>query len=296
MAVIVNKWGTIASKPFFVPITFCCNSERCSIPKRCCSSITIKAKFLNDTFSCSKACVPIIISTSPFFIFSISSDFFNLLELESLFPPRNWDSILLAVSNPILILKSLNLSFASLKCWWAKISVGAMIAVWYPTLSFLVATAKLAIRATRVFPEPTSPSNNLFIGSGLFKSFKICQAAIRWVLVNLNGNLEINCFIFSSTFPLNSIWIALFFCQFFLCFWIKSWITKSSLNANLFLAWAASFSLAGKWIFFTASEREIRFWLFIISEGSQSFNSSANLSNGLRCNLNHREDSPSVSW
>ena len=47
--------------------------------------------------------------------------------------------------------------------------------------------------ATTVFPEPTSPCNNRFIGDFFSKSCKICHAARRWSAVRSNGSCATNC-------------------------------------------------------------------------------------------------------
>src|SRR3989344_4298632 len=55
VAVIVRRWGFL---PLFLMI------PRCSTPKRCCSSITMKPRLSNLIFSYSTACVPTRISVS----------------------------------------------------------------------------------------------------------------------------------------------------------------------------------------------------------------------------------------
>ena len=59
------------------------------------------------------------------------------------------------------------------KCWRARISVGAMIAAWQPA-SIAVA---IAISATMVLPEPTSPCNRRIMRSGLPRSAMISPSA-----------------------------------------------------------------------------------------------------------------------
>src|SRR3989344_3630454 len=58
VAVIERRCGAISS---FLT-SFCL----CAVPKRCCSSMIIKAKFLNFTVFCIRECVPSKIGISPF--------------------------------------------------------------------------------------------------------------------------------------------------------------------------------------------------------------------------------------
>ena len=57
VAVMTNKCGGVTAFPL--------RASRCSTPKRCCSSTTIKPKSLNSTLSPSSACVPITIPAAP---------------------------------------------------------------------------------------------------------------------------------------------------------------------------------------------------------------------------------------
>src|SRR3989344_4956688 len=80
------------------------------------------------------------------------------------------------VINPILIGQPNweNLSQNSLKCWRARISVGAIYATWPP--AFIV--SQLAATATAVLPEPTSPSRSRAIGEELFRFLMMSARAL----------------------------------------------------------------------------------------------------------------------
>ena len=152
---------------------------RCFTPNLCCSSVTTNPKFLNITFSSSIACVPINISISPFCNLPKSSIFFFLVMLD--------------INNSHLIPNWFNIDSKLSKCWLASIAVGAIIATWYPDFTALYA----AIIATIVFPEPTSPCNNLFIECGLSISLSISSNTLNCAFVKLNGNLFITSDIFT---------------------------------------------------------------------------------------------------
>ncbi len=191
------------------------------------------------------------------------------------------------VNKPILIFGRSFLIFW--KCWLAKISVGASQTLWY----LLCDDTITAIAATTVFPEPTSPSNNLFIGVNFVKSHIISQAVFRWAFVNLKCNVSEN---FLSSFLLIFILGAISSFNSFFIFNIRKLAKNNSSKANLFLACSMSEASFGKWIFFIASFSEIRFSCLITPCGRKS---SIKLSTlkiiGFRIFLKYLLVKPSVS-
>ena len=143
-------------------------------PKRCCSSMMAKPKFLNSTSSWIKAWVPITMSISPALTASKSS-----LRTFLRIPPTN---------RPILTSKLAKNLMRLLACCSARISVGAIKAAWWPE----VMVAYMAIAATTVFPLPTSPCNNRFICQADLRLAKISLVTRFWAPVSSNGNCWIN--------------------------------------------------------------------------------------------------------
>ena len=171
VAVITNTSGFL---PFAIIFSLCLT------PNLCCSSVTTNPKFLNSTSSTNKECVPTNTSISPFFNFcKISSLNFFLV------PPSRSSHFIPYGSNTFL-----NSSI----CWLASIAVGAIIADWYPHFAALYA----AIIETIVFPDPTSPCNNLLIGFVLSISLSISSKTLSCALVSLNGSSFITSDIFTS--------------------------------------------------------------------------------------------------
>ena len=171
VAVITNTSGLLPFSAIFV---------LCFTPNLCCSSVTTNPKFLNITLSSIIACVPINISISPFSsLVRISSFFFFVI------PDTNNSHF---ISN----FSKIFLKFS--KCCVAKIAVGAIIAAWYPDFTALYA----AHIATTVFPEPTSPCNNLFIdfSDSIFSS--ISSNTLNCAFVKLKGNVFITSDILTS--------------------------------------------------------------------------------------------------
>ena len=74
------------------------------------------------------------------------------------------------------------------KCWRASISLGAINAACPPDSTH----SSMAITATNVLPEPTSPCSNLFIFMGLEISSIISSLAQICASVGENGNEMIN--------------------------------------------------------------------------------------------------------
>src|SRR5262249_1892395 len=74
---------------------------------------------------------------------------------------------------------------AKRKCCTARISVGAIKAAWHPFSIPLTA----AFRATMVFPLPTSPCSNRFIGEAFSRSAAISASTRFCAAVGLNGRI-----------------------------------------------------------------------------------------------------------
>ena len=147
-------------------IAFSFKASRCSTPNRCCSSTTINPKSLNSTFSPSKACVPITMPAVPFAAIANAS-----LRAAAFCEPVIKVTCV-AFSEPPSIPpcpSSPNNFWIVRRCWAAKTSVGASRAACPP----LSTTASMALNATIVLPEPTSPCNKRCIGCGCDKSDSI---------------------------------------------------------------------------------------------------------------------------
>ena len=127
----------ISRKSAFSP--FARSALRCSTPNRCCSSAMTRPRSANSTRSWIRLCVPIRISALPVLTSSsTSSCCFEFIPAYS-----------------ALVLTPMPFSnaetFAS--CWEASISVGASSAACWPDST----QAYMAIAATSVLPQPTSP-------------------------------------------------------------------------------------------------------------------------------------------
>ena len=137
VAVITSTCGGI--------LAFSHSFARWATPKRCCSSTITNPRFLNCTTSSITACVP----TTMWMVSSINP--FKILLRSAVF-------VL-----PVSIASSMGISLSSLdklaKCCWARISVGAIIQLWYP----LSVANNILNKATIVLPLPTSPCKSRFI-------------------------------------------------------------------------------------------------------------------------------------
>ena len=69
-------------------------------------------------------------------------------------------------------------------CCSARVSVGAIIAAWWPAAS----ARSIAYTATTVLPEPTSPMSRRCIGRVPARSASIAAKASRWPSVGANGS------------------------------------------------------------------------------------------------------------
>ena len=143
----------------------------CSTPKRCCSSMMARPRFLNLTLSSSTAWVPTKIWSVPF-----SSSEWMIFRSAALVEP---------VKSLMFTPVPKSASERLLKCCCAKISVGAIIQLWKP-LSIAIS---IESSATMVFPEPTSPCRRRFICIGSLMSFRISFKTLFWALVSSKGIL-----------------------------------------------------------------------------------------------------------
>ena len=148
----------------------------------------------------------------------------------------------------------------------ARIDVGAIIATWYPDFTALYA----AIIDTTVFPEPTSPCNNLFIDFWLSISLSISSKTFNCAFVNLNGNSFITSDIL--IFLLYSIPFCSFF-QLLFKFNKASCIIKSSSNTNLLRASLKSSKVCGLWIFWIDVFKSNKLYCFNMYSGILSSSS-----------------------
>ena len=206
VAVITNTSGF---SPFATIVLLCFT------PNLCCSSVTTNPNLWNTTFSSSIAWVPTIISASPLSICAKASLF-----CFAVIPP----------TRPTHFIPNCPKIFSKfIKCWLANIIVGAKIAAWYPLFTALYAE----IIATMVFPDPTSPCNNLFIGLSFSISLFISSSTLSWAFVSLNGNE----FITSDIWTFSSYFIPFVSLSFSpLSFRSPNCIVSNSSNTSLFLA------------------------------------------------------------
>ena len=191
-------------------------------------------------------------SISPFFSLSKMSSFFFLLIPD--------------INNSHLILNWFSIFSKFTICCVARIAVGARIAAWYPDFTALYA----AIIDTTVFPEPTSPCNNLFIDFWLSISLSISSKTFNWAFVNLNGNSFITSDIL--IFLLYSIPFCSFF-QLLFKFNRASCIIKSSSNTNLLRASLKSSKVCGLWIFWIDVFKSNKLYCFNMYSGMLSSSS-----------------------
>ena len=222
---------------------------RCFTPNRCCSSITANPNLWYATFSWISACVPTTTSMLP--LAKLSNNWLRAV-------PFTWP-VRSATDTP----NGDNNSSSVFACCCAKISVGAIIAVWKPAFATSAATRP----ATTVFPEPTSPCNNRFIGWSDSKSCRICHAARRWAFVKGNGNWSTKFFttdLLNGIFqPVNLVCSCLLNCA-------ANIISNNSSNARRSRPREISSWVFGAWRNLTASDRLTNFWRWIIFSGKVS--------------------------
>ena len=146
------------------------SAERCSTPKRCCSSTTATARSRKPTSFWISACVPIAICTSP--------EAISWRTLACSFAPRA------LVSSATRTPSSVQIPSTVRKCCSASTSVGAISAPCRPA-----STARSSVAsATTVLPEPTSPWSSRCIGVVRARSRSISAIACSWASVSVNGS------------------------------------------------------------------------------------------------------------
>ena len=122
------------------------NVSFCLTPKRCSSSMITSPNLLNLISGESNLCVPMIISASPFSK-ALRAAFISLVD---------WNR----ETSTIFTGQSANLFFHVVACCSDNRVVGAKTATCFPPIT----ATKLALSATSVFPNPTSPQISRSIG------------------------------------------------------------------------------------------------------------------------------------
>ena len=164
VAVITKIWGGM-------PLFFFHSLARWATPNRCCSSIITKPSLSKLTTSSIRAWVPINSCNSP-----DSSCSWMILR---------WLFLVEPVSKAMFTPNPWSIFSMVLKCWMARISVGAIRLAWKP----LSKASKAIIKATRVLPLPTSPCKSRFICLPEPKSLRISLITFFWAPVSSNGRL-----------------------------------------------------------------------------------------------------------
>ena len=153
--------------PPFDPLAW--SARRWCTPKRCCSSMTAKARSLKTTSPWNNACVPISMSISP----DASRSSRASRDLPFSRPVNS------PIVNPAFSASGAIVS----ACWRASTSVGAISAACAPAST---ATA-MAKSATIVLPEPTSPCKRRNMRWVAARSSEISFKAVRCDPVSLKG-------------------------------------------------------------------------------------------------------------
>ncbi|CRH66406.1 Uncharacterised protein [Chlamydia trachomatis] len=122
--------------------------SRCSTPNLCCSSIITSARFVGLKLAEKAACVATIIAGSPLATFASA-----LRLLASFIPP------VMSVISTFSPARSI-ICCRFVACCDANTCVGAISTAWCPEPT----TCSIALIATIVFPEPTSPCKRRRIG------------------------------------------------------------------------------------------------------------------------------------
>ena len=149
VAVITSTWGGLALLVHSL--------ARWATPKRCCSSTITMPRRANCTVSSMTAWVPTNICSEPSSRWSSTSCRF--------FP------LTMPVSSSTLMSMPSRNSRMVARCCSARISVGAMMQAWNPLSNAM----SMAMSATSVLPEPTSPCSNRFIWRPEQTSFLISR-------------------------------------------------------------------------------------------------------------------------
>ena len=145
------------------------SASRWCTPKRCCSSTTTRPSLAKDTPAWNSACVPMAICAFPAAIRSTASARSGARSL----PVRSTTSMPAASASGAMVEK----------CWRARSSVGAISAACPPAS----AMCAIAMRATIVLPEPTSPCSRRSMRFSPARSRAISSSACRCDGVRLKG-------------------------------------------------------------------------------------------------------------
>ncbi len=151
---VADRYKISTSGYFFFSVSLCLT------PNLCSSSMIRSPRFLKFKSLDKIRCVPTTISILPSLIF---------LKISLVFS-RDSSLVNLSISIP----SRANLFLKVSECWSASTVVGERITTCFP-----FNTARRAARsAISVFPNPTSPTTNLSIGSALAISRKISSMAV----------------------------------------------------------------------------------------------------------------------
>ncbi len=161
VALIINKSGR---SPFAMI------AARWVTPKRCCSSTTTRRSERYSTSRENRACVPTTMSIDP-------SDRARRRR-------ERPEAFTLPVRKASRMPSGSSTTAAFSACWRARSSVGAITAACPPSST----ARRQAMKATRVFPEPTSPCSRRAIGKPSSMSAFICVIAAFWSPVRSKGS------------------------------------------------------------------------------------------------------------
>ena len=165
----VRGMGVADSVSTSMPLKRSLNFSLCLTPKRCSSSITTRPRFLMDTSSEMRRCVPMTMSTAP--------------DLSPSSVERTSAALLKRLSISIRTGYSLMRSLNVRKCCSASTVVGTSTATWRPPVTHL----KAARMATSVLPKPTSPQIRRSMGRVASMSAFVWAMARSWSWVSRKG-------------------------------------------------------------------------------------------------------------
>ena len=153
------------------PSDFSRRAERCSTPKRCCSSMTTMPSREKRTASVNNAWVPTTRSTSP-----LARPASSLAR--SAAPVRLVSSSVRSALSPhrdagLGTVRPESMADSDMWCCSASTSVGAISAPWYPPAT----AVNNDHNATKVLPAPTSPCRSRCMGTALAMSASISAMA-----------------------------------------------------------------------------------------------------------------------
>ena len=164
VALITSVWTCFPSAS-----PFRARTARCRTPKRCCSSQITSPREENRISPLKSAWVPITASISPEAILAASS-FLS-------------DAFVEPVTTAHLTPSPSSSLWALSPCCRARISVGAISALWYPAAR----ARNMAPKATAVLPLPTSPWTSLPMARPEARSARISSSTRAWAPVGGKG-------------------------------------------------------------------------------------------------------------